>query len=487
MGFKITFEAGSDVADGHKIYRSQTPMTGTPSSELPEPLVTLPLGVSEWEDGTVVVDETYYYRIAAFLGAAQAFSEEIEVVAEGEAPEPLFEAILSFGPTAIAGTPVNFFTYGGGLSGILSLGGGSPGWSISHVGGTPYNNELYSYTDNTYVGLPWPAKPLDGGTDYLIITSSSSGSVDYLIEGLNPQHRYNLRFTGARQSSGSRDVRVGVWDEVLTMDAVNNQSGELFFGGVETNAAGEIEFSVLPSQGSYNYVSALWIEEKQVSPNTDAPLLIPSLWQYYSGSSLAGMADGAPLSEWADLIGNVTATQTDSAKQPTVVAAGLNNLSGVLLTAPQGLNLSKKLTSTSHTIFAVIRADKQDQNTVATVMRNGRGSFYFNGGGDSLGIAGAPHNTLPEAAVGDLTDGTGHGCFISVASGSASEVYYDNELAARGSSSRLSDGDPTIGFRDSDGFRGEIYELAVWTRALTESERNQLFTWASNKYGIEVT
>lgn len=65
-------------ADGHRIYRSVSPIGDTLP---PDPVVTVPGGSTQWIDTNVTRGKTYYYRIVTFKGADVAVSTEIQATA----------------------------------------------------------------------------------------------------------------------------------------------------------------------------------------------------------------------------------------------------------------------------------------------------------------------------------------------------------------------------------------------------------------------
>lgn len=73
MEIKLNWTNPNAGVDGTRIYRSQSPMS---PSNLPEPLVTVGAGVTEYVDRDVVRYQTYYYRFETFRGNEKALSAE---------------------------------------------------------------------------------------------------------------------------------------------------------------------------------------------------------------------------------------------------------------------------------------------------------------------------------------------------------------------------------------------------------------------------
>lgn len=80
----ISWKYDSSAGDGFRIYRSDTPMD---PDDLPEPLATVTIDKREYDDETVVQDETYYYRVSSYIGLMESVSAELEHVAEASGDE----------------------------------------------------------------------------------------------------------------------------------------------------------------------------------------------------------------------------------------------------------------------------------------------------------------------------------------------------------------------------------------------------------------
>lgn len=267
MGFKITFTNNNDVSDGHKVYRSQTSMEGVPVGDLPEPVAVLPPGIDEWEDGTVIEGETYFYMVSAYIGSGQAFSDEIEVVDEGGAPEIIRSAIFSFTTSSLAQAPVNRVLYSEGLDNGLDINGQQLTWGIEYVSGQPSGTGFY--TDHTYDGLPWPHNPVvDTEGDYQLYSTLRTRTISLNVTGLDIGKKYKLRFTGSRFLDGRRVIAASVLGNAQSVSAVNNNTRELIFESITPDSEGKISFVIDWGGSTYtSYLSALYIQE--VEPNGD--------------------------------------------------------------------------------------------------------------------------------------------------------------------------------------------------------------------------
>lgn len=82
MAIKLNWTDTNSIEDGHRIYRSSSPMD---PEALPAPLAEVGPGVTEYVDETALPNTTYYYRVAAFLAGLQQVGAEIQVT-NGNAP-----------------------------------------------------------------------------------------------------------------------------------------------------------------------------------------------------------------------------------------------------------------------------------------------------------------------------------------------------------------------------------------------------------------
>lgn len=92
MGFRLIWKEDNLGEDGHRVYRSSSPMD---PQALPAPVVELGPDVTQYDDGGVVEGNTYYYRVSAFLNTgAEKVSEEISVVADAST-DPFYASVAS--------------------------------------------------------------------------------------------------------------------------------------------------------------------------------------------------------------------------------------------------------------------------------------------------------------------------------------------------------------------------------------------------------
>jgi len=91
MSVLLTWDDNNTVEDGHRIYRSTSPMD---PQNLPAPLAEVGPNVREYLDQDVEPAITYYYRVAAFLAGLQQVGPEIEVTTDAT-PAPRAKLMLS--------------------------------------------------------------------------------------------------------------------------------------------------------------------------------------------------------------------------------------------------------------------------------------------------------------------------------------------------------------------------------------------------------
>lgn len=87
MPVRLTWEETNLNEDGHRIYRSTSPMD--PES-LPAALATVGANVTQYDDVTAADSTTYYYRVSAYIGSIEQVSDELEITTELFDPATLF-------------------------------------------------------------------------------------------------------------------------------------------------------------------------------------------------------------------------------------------------------------------------------------------------------------------------------------------------------------------------------------------------------------
>lgn len=142
MGFLITWSDNNLSEEGHRLYRSTSPMD--PES-LPAPIANLGPGVDSYEDGDVTPGETYYYRVGAFVGSVEMVSDELEI----EAVELPFRLVYARRFSTLQSYEIPLINYLQSLPLVEQL---------VVLGEGDLSSFVFSQTDTLIVGPP--------GTDY---------------------------------------------------------------------------------------------------------------------------------------------------------------------------------------------------------------------------------------------------------------------------------------------------------------------------------
>jgi|CEGF01.1.fsa_nt_gi hypothetical protein len=78
MAVELVWTDLNGSEDGHRVYRSDTPIL---DGSLPAPLAELGPDETGYVDTTTVPGEVYHYRVSAFKGAVESLSVEIQITA----------------------------------------------------------------------------------------------------------------------------------------------------------------------------------------------------------------------------------------------------------------------------------------------------------------------------------------------------------------------------------------------------------------------
>lgn len=91
MSVLLTWDDNNAIKDGHRIYRSTSPMD---PQNLPAPLAEVGPNVRKYVDRDVEPSTTYYYRVAVFHDELQLVGPEVEVTTDAT-PAPRAKLMLS--------------------------------------------------------------------------------------------------------------------------------------------------------------------------------------------------------------------------------------------------------------------------------------------------------------------------------------------------------------------------------------------------------
>lgn len=133
---RLSWTDNNTQEDGFRIYRS--PTSFLPQDAPPE-IAELPVDSVTYDDTTAVLDETYFYRVSAFRGLIETFSDEISVTVVAAPPGEQIVSFTTVGSgdwTVPAGVTVLeevLIVAGGGGGGSRQGGGGGGGGGIIHL------------------------------------------------------------------------------------------------------------------------------------------------------------------------------------------------------------------------------------------------------------------------------------------------------------------------------------------------------------------
>lgn len=203
-------------------------------------------------------------------------------------------------------------------------------------------------------------------------------------------------------------------------------------------------------------------------------------------------ANNSVVSLWRDQSGNqLTATQSNSADQPIFKTGILNGLPVVRFTASQTQYLEvANAPGLNPTRFSIIAVAKRTSGTASAVIV-GKGATGYSLRMSNMTTANSyVSSSIANSASGAITSGGFHvikGVYDQV----SNRVYVNSTvgtLAAYTSATPVNAQNMNIGgFLATTSFDGDIAEILVYNRALTDSERVDLDGYFKAKYGIGST
>lgn len=257
MGVRLTWKESNIGEEGHRVYRSASPMD---PENLPPPIATLGPNATEYQDDPLPTGVPYFYRVGAFTGAIERVSEEVSITPQ----VPAFRhALFKIWDSTLVDAPYNLFLYNQNLAApIRSVEGPIIPWELRWLSG---DNAGSSAGDEAveYSTLDWPAKPpKKNGIDLQTRLLSTSESINWVLGGLDPGKTYNLEFLGSRTESGNRVLRMVVNGVAQQMSVYQNTGDTLKFENVAPNGSGEITITQTGgTSNSWSYLSAFYVVE----------------------------------------------------------------------------------------------------------------------------------------------------------------------------------------------------------------------------------
>jgi len=236
------------------------------------------------------------------------------------------------------------------------------------------------------------------------------------------------------------------------------------------------------------------LEVEAVEPDIETPYSIAGLVHWLSAREVTPVANGDPINAtWADRSSaSNEATQSTVSKRPTYLVSGANGQPGLSFTSTTEMEFVASAplpgNNASTTLYLIIQGSAQDTSNITTLYGNGRAGCYFRDDGNMLGVANVEggQNRTSEP----LINNTPQAIYISsTGAEKLAEVYYNGTAApiASGANAIIRQNNWIGGYPSTDpSYTGLIYEALVFDRELTLSERQQLDTWASNLYGMQM-
>lgn len=204
MGFILRWTDRNMAEEGHRIYRSTSPMD---IQNMPAPIATLLADVEYYEDMNVVQGQTYYYRVGAYVGGVEKFSEEFQVVAQDSSPIVNKVNFYYTMENVTATDVVDFFgNYNGKIKGTptqVAVGAGS---ALQFNGTTDYLAVRGLFKEGTY-------SELSAGCWFKTATNK-----DQILISFDRSEFYRLEIGGDAGGANSGIVGISVNTDVDLID-----------------------------------------------------------------------------------------------------------------------------------------------------------------------------------------------------------------------------------------------------------------------------
>ena len=247
-------------------------------------------------------------------------------------------------------------------------------------------------------------------------------------------------------------------------------------------------------------------------PAPAAPDTVPGLQGWWRGDAAVTYDNVAAVSEWRDQSGNANhAVQPAAARRPQLVRNAVNNKPAVRFDgandylAIEQLSYAAAGAVSGLTLFALLRTTAVQAQTVASFDRTAYWELALTGGGNA---GRARWSTQPQAGVahdldapGALVDGRWRLLCMRFAAGptATKQLFIDGILVATADAhpgQNLGSGATRFGFIGAPSqaanfngaigaalFHGDLAELALFDRALTDGERDRVEQYFVEKFG----
>ncbi|MEM1312454.1 MAG: DUF2341 domain-containing protein [Patescibacteria group bacterium] len=205
-------------------------------------------------------------------------------------------------------------------------------------------------------------------------------------------------------------------------------------------------------------------------------------------------ADGSAIASWNDTSGNNNnAAQSDTNKQPTVVANAINGKKLVRFDGTQSLEISDNptLNNNSQTVIAVANFGTSHDSYEQILGKSSSASWNdgFSVGNNGNNLSTWVNNYSSGGATVSAPILTPKNYVItSTFGGSSINLSVDGELVATNtySGSQTTNNQPLIIGAINDGYNlnGDIAEILIYDRVLTPSEQSEAEAYLKSKYGL---
>lgn len=230
-------------------------------------------------------------------------------------------------------------------------------------------------------------------------------------------------------------------------------------------------------------------------PSLPAP---SNLIAQFSADSLTPQTDGTKISAgWVDSVNGIVAAQTTDANRPTYLNSGIGGKPAVVFAGTQWMPIATPgvintaINSGKYTIVMAI--SNTASSSYGTVFGTGAGGNFqgYMANGTRVGRydATATRKMAPLAASGFTVFGATSTTPYSIGAGTGLERIYiqggcvaSNTAPGPTTSSTYAIGSLNAAGNSSFNFKGRVYEVLVWDRALSPTEMYQVQGYLSDKY-----
>jgi hypothetical protein len=221
--------------------------------------------------------------------------------------------------------------------------------------------------------------------------------------------------------------------------------------------------------------------------------LTPSLW-LTAESLLASLANGAPVTAWADQSGNGrNFVQGTAARQPVFETGSLNGYPSIVLDGDDVLTATALLSDVVDgngrcNFFAVILPDATGAGTFQRVVGDGNSRIQIGYDYTSTGsIVCRNYDGSDDHATKAAPEGSWQNVGLAHDASNVSAFVNDGDSAAATNTATGATADLTGALRigsATTGFKGKIAEIIIFAGALSEENRRRVTRYLVQKYGL---